>query len=74
MAEPEAEDLVEVSRMSSDAPVTCGDIRAALNAVLGSQPSPKDQCPIVGCSIKWRPGTSRRTAERPIVGSDMAWR
>jgi peroxiredoxin len=44
------------ARPSNDVPVTCEDIRAAIDAVLAGRPVPTDQRPAVGCSIKWRPG------------------
>jgi peroxiredoxin len=44
------------SRPGNDVPVTCGDIRRAIDAVLAGRPVPQDQRPAVGCSIKWRPG------------------
>jgi peroxiredoxin len=44
------------SRPRNDIPVTGGDLRAAIDAVLsGARPS-ADQRPSVGCGIKWRPG------------------
>jgi peroxiredoxin len=44
------------ARPSNDLPVTCEDVRAAIDAVLEGRPVPADQRPAVGCSIKWRPG------------------
>lgn len=44
------------SRPGNDVPVTCEDIRRAIDAVLAGRPVPQDQRPAVGCSIKWRPG------------------
>jgi hypothetical protein len=44
------------ARPSNDLPVTCEDIRAAIDAVLAGRPVPTDPRPAVGCSIKWRPG------------------
>lgn len=44
------------ARPSNDVPVTCEDVRAAVDAVLAGRPVPADQRPAVGCSIKWRPG------------------
>ena len=40
----------------SDIPVTGGDLRAALDAVLAGQPVSADQKPSIGCNIKWKPG------------------
>jgi len=47
---------LDASRPGSGIPVTCEDIRAAIDAVLADRPAPADQRPSVGCSIKWRPG------------------
>ncbi len=44
------------SRPGNGVPVTCEDIRRAIDAVLAGRPAPTDQRPAVGCSIKWRPG------------------
>ncbi len=44
------------SRPGNDVPVTCEDIRRAIDAVLAGEPVPGEQRPAVGCSIKWRPG------------------
>lgn len=44
------------SRPGNDVPVTCDDIRRAIDAVLAGEPVPGEQRPAVGCSIKWRPG------------------
>jgi len=42
------------SRPDSGIPVTGGDLRAALDAVLAGQPVPADQNPSIGCNIKWK--------------------
>jgi len=47
---------LDSSRPGNGIPVTCEDIRAAIDAVLADRPVPEDQRPSVGCSIKWRPG------------------
>jgi peroxiredoxin len=47
---------LDASRPGNEVPVTCSDIRAAIDAVLAGRPVPADQRPAVGCSIKWRPG------------------
>ncbi|HXF36458.1 MAG TPA: thioredoxin family protein [Actinomycetota bacterium] len=47
---------LDASRPGNGIPVTCSDIRAAIDAVLAGRPVPEDQRPSVGCSIKWRPG------------------
>ncbi len=46
------------SRPSNDQPVTGKDLRAALDAVLASQPVNPDQKPSIGCNIKWKSGAS----------------
>jgi hypothetical protein len=35
-------------------PVTGGDLRAAIDAVLGGRPVSPEQRPSLGCNIKWR--------------------
>ena len=35
-------------------PLTGGDLRAALDAVLAGAPAPQPQRPAMGCSIKWK--------------------
>lgn len=47
---------LDASRPGNGIPVTCEDVRAAIDAVLEGRPVPEDQRPSVGCSIKWRPG------------------
>jgi peroxiredoxin len=44
------------SRPGNDVPVTGGDLRAALDAVLEGRPISIDQKPSLGCNIKWKPG------------------
>ncbi len=44
------------SRPGNGLPVTGKSLREALDALLEGRPSPKDQKPGVGCSIKWKPG------------------
>ena len=44
------------SRPSNGIPVTGKDLRAAIDAVLGSQPVNSEQKPSIGCNIKWKPG------------------
>jgi peroxiredoxin len=44
------------SRPGNEVPVTGGDVRAALDAVLEGRPVPQEQRPSLGCNIKWRPG------------------
>lgn len=50
------------SRPSNGRPVTGTDLRAALDAVLAGRPVSPDQKPSVGCSIKWKRGTTAQTA------------
>jgi peroxiredoxin len=47
---------MDSSRPNSGVPVTGQDLRAALDAVLASQPVVADQKPSLGCNIKWKPG------------------
>jgi peroxiredoxin len=44
------------SRPKTELPVTGKDIRAALDAVLASQPVAATQKPSIGCNIKWKAG------------------
>jgi peroxiredoxin len=44
------------SRPGNDVPVTGGDLRRAIDAVLAARPVPGEQKPSLGCNIKWRPG------------------
>jgi peroxiredoxin len=44
------------SRPSNGLPVTGGDLRAAVDAVLAGRSAPRDQKPSIGCNIKWKPG------------------
>jgi len=43
------------SRPKNDVPVTGADLRAAIEAVLNSEPVDPRQHPSIGCSIKWKP-------------------
>src|SRR5580765_2639953 len=43
------------SRPGNDRPVTGGDLRAAVEALLAGRPIPADQRPSMGCNIKWKP-------------------
>ncbi len=45
------------SRPGNDVPVTGGDLKAAVDALLAGQPPVEQQIPSIGCNIKWRPGT-----------------
>jgi len=47
---------LDSSRPSNGIPVTGGDLRAALDAVLAGSPVSEDQIPSIGCNIKWKPG------------------
>ncbi|MFQ5750875.1 MAG: thioredoxin family protein [bacterium] len=42
------------ARPSNSIPVTGKDLRAALDAILNSQPINPDQKPSIGCNIKWK--------------------
>ncbi|HEV3216636.1 MAG TPA: thioredoxin family protein [Vicinamibacterales bacterium] len=42
------------SRPGNGRPVTGKDLRAALDALIGGTPVPKDQHPSIGCNIKWK--------------------
>ncbi|MDD4933944.1 MAG: thioredoxin family protein [Methylacidiphilaceae bacterium] len=44
------------SRPGNPMPVTGGDLRAAIEAVLAGKPVPAEQRPSIGCSIKWKAG------------------
>jgi len=44
------------SRPGNDRPVTGGDMRAAVDAVLAGKSVPGEQKPSIGCNIKWIPG------------------
>ena len=44
------------ARPGNDIPVTGGDLRTALDALLSGAAVSPDQQPSVGCNIKWRPG------------------
>jgi len=43
------------TRPRNEVPVTCGDLRAAIDAVLAGQAVNLEQRPSVGCNIKWKP-------------------
>lgn len=47
---------LDSSRPNSGVPVTGGDIRAALDAVLAGTAVSADQKPSIGCNIKWKSG------------------
>ena len=49
---------LDASRPANGVPVTGGDLRAALDAVLAGTPVPDEQTPSIGCNIKWRPGNA----------------
>ena len=44
------------SRPGNNRPLTGGDLRAAIDAVLADRPVNPDQRASVGCNIKWKPG------------------
>ena len=45
---------LDSSRPKNGVPVTGADLRAAINAVLASEPVSAEQKPSIGCDIKWR--------------------
>jgi peroxiredoxin len=47
---------LDASRPGSDVPVTGGDLRAALDALVEGREPPAEQRPSLGCNIKWRAG------------------
>jgi thiol-disulfide isomerase/thioredoxin len=47
---------MDSSRPKNDIPVTCADLRAALDAVISGRPVDPVQRPSIGCNIKWKPG------------------
>jgi peroxiredoxin len=44
------------SRPGNEIPVTCKDLRAAIDSVLAGKPVKGEQKPSIGCNIKWKPG------------------
>jgi peroxiredoxin len=46
------------SRPGSDTPVTGGDLRDAVDALLTGRPIAHDQRASLGCNIKWKPGNA----------------
>ena len=44
------------SRPGNGRPVTGGDLRSAVSAVLSGRPVASRQLPSMGCNIKWKPG------------------
>lgn len=47
---------LDASRPGNNVPVTGGDLRAALDAVLAGRSPSEKQIPSIGCNIKWRAG------------------
>ncbi|MFM1997135.1 MAG: hypothetical protein RLZZ111_1522 [Planctomycetota bacterium] len=47
---------LDASRPGNDMPVTGGDLRAAIEAVLAGRPVAAEQTPSIGCNIKWKAG------------------
>jgi peroxiredoxin len=47
---------LDESRPGNDVPVSGGDLRAALDAVLDGRPVSDAQTASLGCNIKWKPG------------------
>lgn len=50
------------SRPGNGMPVTGGDLRAAIDAVLAGHPVTAEQKPSIGCNIKWKPGNEPTVA------------
>jgi hypothetical protein len=48
----------DASRPRNALPVTGADLRAAADALLAGLPTPAEQRPSIGCSIKWKPGNA----------------
>ncbi len=48
----------DASRPGNGIPVTGGDLRAALDAVLAGNPTSELQVPSMGCNIKWKAGNA----------------
>jgi peroxiredoxin len=46
----------DASRPGNGVPVTGGDLRGAIDAVLAGRPVAAGQVPSIGCGIKWKPG------------------
>lgn len=46
------------SRPGNDIPVTGGDLRSAIDALLAGEPVQDKQLPSIGCNIKWKPGNA----------------
>jgi peroxiredoxin len=47
---------LDASRPGNEIPVTGGDLRAAITALLAGKPPVVDQIPSLGCNIKWKAG------------------
>jgi peroxiredoxin len=47
---------LDASRPGNDVPVTGGDLRAAIEALLAGRPVAAEQTPSIGCNIKWKAG------------------
>lgn len=45
---------LDAARPRNEEPVTCADVRAAVDAVLAGEPVDPDQRPSLGCGIKWK--------------------
>ena len=51
---------LDASRPGNDVPVTGGDLRGAIDAVLAGRPAPAEQRPSIGCNIKWKAANEPR--------------
>lgn len=47
---------LDASRPGNEIPVTGGDLRAAITALLAGKPPVAEQIPSLGCNIKWKAG------------------
>jgi len=47
---------LDSSRPGNGIPVTGGDLRGAIDALISGQPAGVDQKPSIGCNIKWKAG------------------
>jgi peroxiredoxin len=45
---------LDASRPGNGIPVTGGDLRTAIDALLAKKPLPEKQIPSIGCNIKWK--------------------
>lgn len=58
------------SRPSNDIPITGSDLRAALDAVLASEPLRIEQRASIGCNIKWKTGNQPEYFSTPALAGN----